>query len=145
MKLSATINTVLILAATIALLLPTTGYSQRRLSAEERRELETTDLKRRCMASRNDAAEAEPWCRCISIEFGIESSRDLDGAVDRVRATCGHSPAKEASPPQTGLEVPPPASQSEDVYVRKGTCVTLDGKEFRWSFPNVPWKALSCS
>ncbi len=26
-----------------------------------------------------------------------------------------------------------------------GTCVTLDGTEFKWSFPNVPWNTLSCS
>jgi uncharacterized protein len=40
--------------------------------------------------------------------------------------------------------VPPPASQDQK-YLRKGTCVTLDGKEFEWPFPNVPWNTLSCS
>jgi len=40
--------------------------------------------------------------------------------------------------------MPPPASQDQK-YLRKGTCVTLDGKEFEWPFPNVPWNTLSCS
>ena len=35
MKLKATITAILLLVTTIALLLPTTGYSQRRPSAEE--------------------------------------------------------------------------------------------------------------
>ena len=127
MKLSIIITAMLILMATIAL--PTMGYSQRSLSAEERRELETGNWKRMCMTSRNDATEAEPWCHCISVEYGIESSVDRNGAVDRVRATCGYLPAIPA----------------QNKYVRKGACVTLDGKEFEWRHANVPWNTLSCS
>lgn len=70
MKLRVTIAAILLLVAAIALLLPTTGYSQRRPSANELKELVTTDVKRTCMTIKNDAAEAEPWCRCVSIAFG---------------------------------------------------------------------------
>jgi hypothetical protein len=56
LKLRATINAILILVTTIALLLPTTGYSERRLSAEELKELATTDAKRQCMTFKNDGS-----------------------------------------------------------------------------------------
>jgi hypothetical protein len=148
MKLRATIIAILTLVTTIALLLPTTGYSQRRPSAKELKELVTIDVKRTCMTIKNDAAEAEPWCRCISIAFGNDVSpallRDLfvkegsaflkkikidDEMADRVTSTCGRSPA----------------NQDQNKYVRKGACVTLDGTEFKWHHANVPWKTLSCS
>jgi hypothetical protein len=49
--------------------------------------------------------------------------------------------AKPAIPTQTGPIVPPPASQ----FLGKRTCVTWDGTEFEWPFPNVPWNTRSCS
>jgi hypothetical protein len=145
MKLRATITPILLLVTTIALLLPTTGYSQRRPSPEKLRELVATNMKRACMTLKNDAADAEPWCRCFSIAFANAISpavlRDLyvnegspaflskikidDEMAGRIKATCGRPATIE--------------------YVRKGTCVTLGGKEFEWHHANVPWKTLSCS
>jgi hypothetical protein len=40
---------------------------------------------------------------------------------------------------------PAVAGQNQNENVGKGICFTLGGKQFEWSFPNVPFGALRCS
>jgi hypothetical protein len=48
-------------------------------------------------------------------------------------------------PAGTRTREPAVAGQNQTENVGKGICFTLGGKQFEWSFPNVPFGALRCS
>ena len=52
--------------------------------------------------------------------------------------------AEPAIPTQTGPTVRPPASQNQNEVSSVRVCVTVDGTEFKWGSPNLPWLTLRC-